>query len=110
MKKVTQIQTIFYRLYKHHRSEKRDEFIPIHEFMGELFIEELGVWGYMSYELPARFADLKRKNPNLLEHTKITGKSGATYYGYKFAPNPSAEKIIDPDLLEFYNKIRSKRQ
>ncbi len=107
--RITQIQTIFYKLYKHHRSEQRDEFIPIFDFMGEIFIEELGLWGYMSYELPARFADLKRANPNLLEHKVITGKSGAKYYAYRFAANPSSDKIVDTELLAFYNKIRAKR-
>ena len=105
--KVTQIQTIFYRLWKHHQSEKRDEFIPIFEFIGELYIEELGVWGFMSYELPARFADLKRENPNLLEHRVITGRSGAKYYAYRFAPNPSPDKIIEQSLFDFYKKIKT---
>ena len=106
-KKITQIQTIFYRLYKHYKSEKRDEYIPIFDFIGEIYIEELKEWGFMSYELPARFADLKRENPNLLEHKVITGKSGANYYAYRFAANPSPEKILEPSLFEFYKRLKS---
>ena len=105
--KVTQIQTIFYRLYKHFKSEKREEYIPIFDFIGEIWIEEIGEWGFMSYKLPARFADLKRENPKLLEFKSVTGKSGATYYAYRLALDVSMEDIQESKLLDFYKKIKS---
>lgn len=104
--KPTQMQTIFYQLYQHHKSDKREEFLPIFQFMGEVYMPELGRWGFMSYELPARFADIKRENPNLLEQKLIHGKSGAKYFGYRLRTGVKPEDIKDPRLLEFYRKIR----
>ena len=106
--KITQIQTIFYRLYKHFKSEKREEYIPIFEFMGEVYVEELGKWGWMSYELPARFADIKNGNPGLLEQKLVTGKSGAKYYAYRLTLTGSYELIKDEKLVEFYKLIKAK--
>jgi hypothetical protein len=104
--KITQIQTIFYKLYKHFKSEKNEEFIPIFDFIGEVYIEELGKYGFMSYELPARFADLKKANPNLLEHKVVIGRSGAKYYSYRLRIDVKPEDIQDPSLKDFYKLIK----
>ena len=62
----------------------------------------------MSYELPARFADIKKANPSLLEHNVITGKSGAQYFGYRLNLNVKVDYIQDDSLLEFYKLIKAK--
>lgn len=104
--KVTQVQTIFYRLYRHLKSSRATEYIPIYEFIGEIYIDEIKEWGYMSYELPARFADIMRENPRMLARIQVTGKTGAKYYAYRFADEMSVEKISDNELLQFYNRIK----
>ncbi len=104
--KITQIQTIFYRLYKHLKSDKATEFVPIFDFIGEIYIDELKAWGFMSYELPARFADIMRENPDMLKRIQVTGKTGAKYYAYRFADEMNVSKINDPELLAFYNRLK----
>lgn len=104
--KITQIQTIFYKLYKNFKSDKREEYIPIFEFMGEVYVEEIKKWGFMSYELPARFSDIKKANPNLLQHKVVTGKSGAQYYAYRLNPDVTPDDLKDEKLLEFYKLIK----
>lgn len=89
----------------------RDRFIPVHEFMGEHYISELGhlpdngAWGWVSYECSARLSEMYRDNPNLLERDLIFGKSGAKYFGYRLRPGYTIEDMQDNDLRDFYTLI-----
>lgn len=106
--RVTQEQAVFYQLYDRYR--KGDHaFVPVFAVMGEVYVKELGKWGYVSYECSARLSGMTKKNPGLLERAKITGKSGAKYYGYRIAPKPRQELIQDAALLEFYRRVKSIR-
>lgn len=103
--KATQKEAIFYTLLKRFRA-KDAQYIPVHQLMGEVYIEELGKWGYVSYECSARASEMIKENPNLIMRTRIRGKSGAQFYGYKLNPFPTPEMIRDPKLREFYYKIK----
>ena len=80
-RKISMKEAIFYRLYQHFKSDKRADFIPVFEFMGEVWCEELKLWGFVSFEVSARLSEIFSENPGLLERTSIYGKSGARYYG-----------------------------
>lgn len=95
----------FYKLYKA-RKDEPGEYLPTWRFLGEMHIEELDEWVLMSYKCPARLSDIHKENPNLLDRKIITGKSGATYYGYKFKDNVQAGDIADSSLFEFYKSIK----
>lgn len=97
----------FYKLYKAYK-EDPDRWVKAWEFVGEMFIEELNVWVLMSYKVPANGAVIFFDNPKLIERRKTTGKSGAKYYEYRLAPEPAVSKIVDPELLKFYQLIKSK--
>lgn len=103
--KATQKEAIFYQLYKHFKSN-RGEYIPVFKFMGEVYIKELGIWGFVSHEVSARCSELKKINPELIQSIIINAKSGAKYYGYRINPNPNREMIKDEQILKFYNKLR----
>lgn len=108
MKRATQRQAIFYRLLRQHRKggEEAKRFIPVFELMGEIYIEEIGKWGYVSYECSARASEMIKMNPELIKRQQIRGRSGALYYGYRFCLEPKIEMIKDPDLLAFYQIIK----
>lgn len=104
-KKPTMRQTIFYRLFTNRRGN--NDYIAVHEFMGEYFIEPLLSWGYVSYECSARLSEIYTKNPGLLDRQMLTGKSGAQYYGYRIHPDArGTQQIADEDLLKFYELIK----
>lgn len=126
-KKLTQTEAIFYVMFKSFKNELPDfkkqiifegkndlsntkgYFIPVFKFMGEVYCEELGLWGYVSHECSARCSELKKINRNLIDVTTIEGKSGARYYGYRFAPDATPSMINDEKLLEFYKLVSKKR-
>ena len=108
MKKITHKQAIFYQLYKL-REEDLDKYIPIWKLIGEVYIEELGQWAFVSYEVSARTSEIKKANPNLLEWTPVRGKSGAIYNAYRLRKGVSVLDIEDPKLLSFYKKIKSNK-
>lgn len=101
---ITQEHLFFYKLYKTFK-EDPTRWVKAWEFVGEIFIAELNRWELMSYKTPANGAAIFFKNPKLVERQKVTGKSGARYYEYRFAPNPTSDKIVDATLVEFYKKI-----
>lgn len=103
-KKLTQKEMTFYVLYKAFKKEP-ERFVPAWEFVGEVFVEELQMWAFMSYKTPANGVAIYFENPGLIERQTVRGKSGAKYYAYRIAPNPSAAKIADASLLAFYRKI-----
>lgn len=105
--RMTQKKAVFYILFKAYR-ENPDQYIPAWKFVGELYVEELGTHFFMSYKCPANGVNLHFENPGLIERRTTTGKSGAKYYEYRLAPNPSREKIQDEDILEFYKLIRAR--
>lgn len=129
-KKLTQTEAIFYLMYKSFKNQLPDFrkqiifegkndlsdtkafYIPVFKFMGEIYCEELGLWGYVSHECSARCSELKKVNRNLIDVTTIEGKSGARYYGYRFSPNATPSLIDDPKLKEFYKLVakRSKKR
>jgi len=103
--KITQKQLAFYKLYKQFK-EDSEKYIPIWEFGGEIKVEELNRWELLTYKAPTRLTDLYQQNPGLFQRRMVTGKSGAKYYEYKIAPDPTVGKIRDIHIVEFYNKIR----
>lgn len=104
MAKITQHQAIFYQLYK---ARKKDiqSYIPIWQFIGEIYIEELKTWVFVSYEVSARMSELKKANPNLFEYKDIVGQTGATYNAYRIKLDSNPRDILNQDLLKFYQLI-----
>lgn len=101
--KITQKQIAFYILYKKFKL-KPDVYLPTWEFMGEVEIN--GKWYMASYKCPTRLTDIFQENPGLLERKVVIGKSGSSYYGYRFSSKVSPELIKDSTLSDFYLKIR----
>jgi len=101
---ISQKEAIFYQLYARFKSKNTD-YLPVHALMGEVYCKELNRWGYVSYECSARASEMITENPGLLMRTRLTGKSGARYYGYRISPAANIELIKDPRLLTFYRKI-----
>ena len=106
--KVTMHQAIFYQLYQA-RKENPEQYIPIWKLIGEVYIEELGKWGFVSYEVSPIMSEIYRLNPNMLERRITTGKSGSKYYEYRFSLNVSGEMIKDEKLLEFYKILKARQ-
>lgn len=109
MKKVTQHQAIFYQLYKS-RIKDPEVYIPIWLLIGEIYVEELGIWGFVSYEVSARMSELYKDNPRLFERKMVTGKTGAKYYAYRIAWEVLPGDIVDPDLKKFYIIIKQHKK
>lgn len=108
MKKVTQHQGIFYQLYKA-RTANPEEYIPIWKLIGEVWVEEVRLWAFISYEVSARMSELYSENPTLFEREQVTGKTGARYYAYRIRIGVSEDDIVEPDLKKFYNLIKTKK-
>lgn len=104
-KKITQEKAVFYMLWKAHQTNP-EEYIPAWKFVGEIYIEELGVWFFMSYKCPANGVNVYLKNSNLIERRETRGRTGAKYYEYRIAPNPSVEKINEDSILQFYKELK----
>lgn len=69
-------------------------YIPAYEFVGEKHLTPVGQWYLMSYKCPTRLTEVFQENPGILERTRIEGKSGATYYGYRI------QETADPDMIQ----------
>jgi hypothetical protein len=104
-KRITQREAIFYRLYQLLK-EKRGDYIPVYELMGEIYCHESGKWGFVSYECSARASELIKENPSLFQRQMLEGKSGAKYYGYRMNPEPSLEMIESEDLRAFHRMLK----
>lgn len=104
MKRITQKEAVFWILYKRFK-EKNFEYVPVHEFMGEVYCEPLHQWGYVSYECSARASEIVKENPGLIQRTTIRGKSGALYYGYRINPEARPHLIQDEKLGAFYRRL-----
>lgn len=109
-KRLTQKESIFYALYKSFKGEESFRFIPVFEFMGEHYCQEVGKWGFVSHECSARASEMKKENPELIERKTIQGKSGARYYGYRINPYVKPEMIKDSALASFHKQVMSYRQ
>lgn len=105
MKKVTQKQGIFYQLYRL-REKDPEEYTPIWQLIGEVYVEELNKWAFVSYEVSARMSEIYSDNPTLLERKMVTGKTGAKYYAYRLRMGVNINDIQDPKLLSFYKQIK----
>lgn len=103
--KITQEKAVFYILWKAYH-EDPNQFIPAWKFVGELYLEELGTWFFMSYKCPANGVNVVLKNPELFERRQVKGKTGAKYFEYRIANNPSESKISDSDTLKFYRQLK----
>lgn len=104
-KKITMHQAIFYQLWKQ-RSKDPELYIPIWQLIGEVYVEELGEWGFVSYEVSPRTSELWQDNPSLFERKYVTGKSGSKYYAYRITLNVSINDIKDTRLLTFYKRLK----
>lgn len=104
-KEMTQKKAVFYMILKAYY-ENPGEFVPAWKFVGELFVEELNEWFFMSYKCPANGVNVYFENPDLIERRETVGKTGAKYFEYRIAPNPSINKIVDPEIKKFYIKIK----
>lgn len=104
--RIIQKQLAFYLLYKSFK-ENKEMYLNTWQFGGEILIEEIGVWGLMSYKCPARLSDIYNENPDFLERRRATAKSGAKYFQYRITnkDNP-IEKLVDLSLLEFWKRIK----
>lgn len=107
--RLTQHEAIFYRLYKAYREAKEkgteNRLIPVHEFMGEIYAEEVALWGYVSYEVGARISEVYADNPGLLYREMLKGKTpGVQYYGYRIIDNPTRDLIKEPKIRALYDK------
>lgn len=100
---------VFYVLYKA-RKINPEEYIPIWKLIGEVYVEELNEYVFLSYKAVARMSDLYIENPNLFEREWITGKSGSRYYGYRFAKNADQSLIKDSIVLDFYTLLKRKQK
>lgn len=105
-KTITQKKAAFYLLWKAYR-ENPEQYVPVWKFVGEIYIEELNIWYLMSYKTPTNGLDIFKDNPGLFERRWVKGRSGAKYYEYRFAPNPTSEKIVEPEIKEFYNDLKN---
>lgn len=105
--KFTQEIAVFYILYKAYK-EDPEQFVPAWKFIGELHIKELNHWFFMSYKCPTNGLKIYFSSPGLLERRMTTGKTGAKYFEYRIAPNPSESKILNPPLLDFYKTLKIK--
>ncbi len=103
--KLTQKEAIFYTLWKAHKADVTP-YIPVFKFMGEVYCDILGLWGFVSHECSARCSELKKANPNLIQSEVIVGKSGAQYFGYRLKPDCKMSDIDDPKLLDFYKRLK----
>jgi hypothetical protein len=104
--KITQEKAVFYILWKEYQTDP-EVYVPAWRFLGELAIPELNQYFFMSYKTPANGVNVVLNNPDLFERRQTTGKSGAKYFEYRIAPNPSIEKIRDEKIIEFYKLIKS---
>jgi hypothetical protein len=104
--KVTQKEAIFYQLYDKRSAGDREAYTPIWQLIGEVYVKELGMHAFVSYEVSARMSELWSTNPNLFERKQVVGKSGAKYNAYRIALNVKQEDIVDPELKKFYFKIK----
>lgn len=102
--KLTQQQAIFYQLYY---ARKKDPliFVPVWKLIGEVYVKEYGRYKFVSYEVSARMSEMFKENPRLFERTKMTGISGAKYYGYRLRVGCTPEDIVKTDLKAFYSKV-----
>lgn len=106
--KVTQRQAILFHLYRQRKNAVDHEmYIPVWKMIGEVFVPEVGLWGFVSYEVSARMSEMFKENPGLFERVMMKGKTGAQYYGYRIALNAKPSDIVEKDLKEFYSKIKS---
>lgn len=105
MIKFTQKKTAFYILWKAYK-ENPEQFVPTWKFVGEIYIEELNHWFFMSYKGPTNGLTIYFDNPKLFERKHVEGRSGAKYYEYKIKTDDIENAIEDPDLLEFYNLLK----
>lgn len=103
MKKITQKQIAFYKLWEERRKDK-DRYVPTWEFGGEMDIK--GKWVLMSYKCPARLSDIMNENEGLLERKLMRGRSGSNYFTYRISQSATKENIKDISLIEFYNTIK----
>lgn len=106
--KITQEFQVFYKLYTSFK-EDPERWVSTWEFVGEMFIKELNEWVLMSYKTPTNGLNIYFKNPGLIERRMFKGKSGSNYYQYRFSQNVTSDLIIQKELLDFYNLIRSKK-
>ncbi len=107
MKKVTQHQAIFYQLYQA-RAKDPEAYIPIWQLIGEIFVTEVKLWAFVSYEVSARMSELYSQNPRLFERKQITGKTGAKYFAYRIRLGVVPDDIVESDLKRFYKIISNK--
>jgi hypothetical protein len=103
--KITQKRAVFYILWKAYQ-ENPEQWVQAWKFVGELYIPELNEAFFMSYKCPTNGLEIYFDNPNLIERRYFTGKSGAKYYEYRIAPEPSITKIQDDNLLTFYKLLK----
>lgn len=102
--RVTQKEGIFYILYMRFKDKKID-YVPVFQLMGETYVKEINLWAYVSYECSARASEIMTENPGLLQRIKLRGRSGAKYYGYRLTPAPNIDLFKDPSLLHFYRRV-----
>lgn len=102
---MTQKKAVFYMLWKAYREDPQ-QYVPAWKFVGELYVDELGEWFFMSYKTPANGVAIYHENEGLIERRETTGRSGSKYFEYRFAPNPNIDKISDFEMKLFYKELK----
>lgn len=104
--KITSKQLAFYKLYSEFRKDP-DRYVNAWEFVGEIHLSEINVWGLMSYSCPRRVIEIMNENPRLLERRMTTGKSGSRYYQYRFRQGVQPDDVVEESIKQIYTRIRN---
>lgn len=103
--KTNQRELLFYLLYQEFKKDK-EKYTPLWKLMGEVYIEELGEWCFMSYEVSTTMSKLKADEPFLFESIDHKLKNGGTALAYRIRRDTKLSDIQTKEILDFYSKIR----
>jgi len=86
-----------YRLLKNH--EGNNEYIPVFDFMGDIYSPEFKKGGFVSHECSARLSEINKENPVLLEIEKQQAKyTKNIFYCYRLRAGFTVHNIYDEDI------------
>ena len=97
-------EAILYRLIQNLKGE--NVYIPVHEFMGDIYCKELNLGGFVSHECSARLSEINKDNPDLLQvQPKKAKYTNTEYYCYRITPDFTPSLLQDTKLWAFYNDL-----
>lgn len=102
--RLTMREAILYRLIKN--LEQGNEYIPVFDFMGDIYAPELKKGGFVSHECSARLSEINKENPSLLDIVKRRSQYSPNRYNcYRLHFDFSVAHIADNDLRQFVNSL-----